>query len=137
MARRLITALLALGPLLASCHTTLYDYSVTPREYSGVRLYQVFCSSCHGLTGRGDGPVEPYLRAGVPDLTHIAARNGGAFPRERVRAAIDGRANLLAHGTSNMPVWGYEFDEGHTGSRRQADKMIDRLVRYVEELQTD
>ncbi len=71
--------LAALGPLLTSCQTSSYEHSVKPYEYSGVRLYQVFCSSCHGLTGRGDGPVEPLFRGGVPDLTHLAARHGGAF----------------------------------------------------------
>jgi len=71
-------ALLVSAPLaLTGCYTQMYEYSVAPYEYSGVRLYQVFCSSCHGLTGRGDGPVEPLLVGGVPDLAHLAARNGG------------------------------------------------------------
>jgi mono/diheme cytochrome c family protein len=101
--------LAAVGLCLASCKTTPYEYSVRPHEYSGVRLYQVFCSSCHGLTGRGDGPVESLFLGGVPDLAHLAARNGGTFPAERVRAAIDGREAFLAHGTRGMPVWGFEF----------------------------
>jgi hypothetical protein len=126
----------AAGVLVTSCKTTPYAYSVTPYEYSGVRLYQVFCSSCHGLTGRGDGVVEPLLRGGVPDLTQLAKRNGGRFPTERVREAIDGRAAFAAHGSSNMPVWGFEFYEGgrnSTDARRRADQMIDRLVRYLDE----
>jgi hypothetical protein len=126
-----------LGPFLASCRTTPYAYSVTPYEYSGVRLYQVFCSSCHGLTGRGDGPVEPLFRGGVPDLTHVARRNGGRFPADRVRSTIDGREAFLAHGEGNMPVWGFEFNEGGADSRRRADEMIDRLVRYLGEIQAD
>src|SRR4051794_2502785 len=121
--------------VLASCQTTSYERSVTPYEYSGVRLYQVFCSSCHGLTGRGDGPVEPLFRGGVPDLTRIAQKNGGVFPVARVRAAIDGRTQFLAHGSGNMPVWGFEFDEGEPGKR--PDEMIDRLVTYLKSLQVD
>jgi mono/diheme cytochrome c family protein len=126
--------------VLASCKTTPYDYSVTPYEYSGVRLYQVFCSSCHGLTGRGDGPVEPLFRGGVPDLAHLAARNGGKFPAERVRSAIDGREAFVAHGTSNMPVWGFEFYSGEPNARaarQQSDEMIDRVVRYIGEMQVN
>jgi mono/diheme cytochrome c family protein len=124
--------------VLSSCKTTPYAYSVTPYEYSGVRLYQVFCSSCHGLTGLGDGPVEPLFRGGVPDLAHLAARNGGNFPTERVRAAIDGREAFVAHGTSNMPVWGFEFYDGGSdarAARQRSDEMIERLVRYLQEIQ--
>lgn len=129
----------ALIPLiLAGCGTTPYAYSVTPREYSGVRLYQVFCSSCHGLTGRGDGPVGPMLRGGVPDLTRIAERNGGKFPAQRIHEIIDGRESFIAHGAPDMPVWGFELYEGagsDQAARQSTDKMIDRLVRYLESIQ--
>jgi mono/diheme cytochrome c family protein len=124
--------------MLASCKTSMYEYSVTPYEYSGVRLYQVFCSSCHGLTGHGDGPVEPLMRSGVPDLTRIAERAGGRFPREQVRNIIDGREALIAHGTARMPVWGFEFHAGMSNdglARQRADQMVDRLTAYVETLQ--
>lgn len=130
----------ATGFLLSSCKTTPYEYSVAPHEYSGVRLYQVFCSSCHGLTGRGDGPVEQLFVGGVPDLAHLAARNGGQFPAERVRSAIDGREAFIAHGSRNMPVWGFEFYEGGSDSqaaRRRSDQMIDRIVRYIGEMQVN
>lgn len=122
---------------LASCETSSYERSVIPYQYSGVRLYQVFCSSCHGLTGRGDGPVEPLFRGGVPDLTRIAHKNGGVFPTAQVRSAIDGRAQFLAHGSGTMPVWGFEFNEGGRDSRRHSDEMVDRLVAYLKGLQVD
>lgn len=130
----------AAASVLTSCKTTPYAYSVAPYEYSGVRLYQVFCSSCHGLTGRGDGPVEPLFRGGVPDLAHLAARNGGEFPTERVRTTIDGREAFIAHGTSNMPVWGFEFYDGNPdahAARQRSDAMIDRIVRYLKEMQVE
>jgi mono/diheme cytochrome c family protein len=126
--------------VLAACKTTPYEYSVSPYQYSGVRLYQVFCSSCHGLTGLGDGTVEPLFAGGVPDLAHLAARNGGKFPAERVRFTIDGREAFVAHGTSSMPVWGFEFYDGSPNpkaSRQRSDEMIDRIVRYVGEMQVD
>jgi len=122
----------------AGCVSSTYEHSVRPYEYSGVRLYQVFCSSCHGLTGHGDGPVEPYLKGGVPDLTKIAARNGGKFPRDRIRSIIDGRENFLAHGTAAMPVWGFEFHARLSNdalARQRRDQMIDRLTSYLETLQ--
>ena len=128
-----LTPLIGTLLMLTGCYTTPYEYSVSPNEYSGVRLYQVFCSSCHGLTGRGDGPVADLFHGGVPDLVHLAARNGGNFPREDVRAAIDGRQAFLAHGSSDMPVWGFEFYEGGSAkaARRRSDAMIDRIVKYL------
>jgi mono/diheme cytochrome c family protein len=114
------------------------EHSVAPHEYSGVRLYQTFCASCHGLTGRGDGPIEPMIRGGVPDLTRIAERRGGKYPAEEIRAIVDGREALIAHGTSQMPVWGFEFFSGDSDARRaraRADKAVDRLVNYLATLQ--
>jgi hypothetical protein len=134
----MLSLLISASSLLMSCKTSPYEYSVTPYEYSGVRLYQVFCSSCHGLTGLGDGPVQPMFRGGVPDLAHLAARNGGKFPADDVRAAIDGRESFLAHGTRGMPVWGFEFYDGEhnaTAARKRTDLMINRLVKYLEEIQ--
>jgi mono/diheme cytochrome c family protein len=115
-------------------------YSVRPYEYSGVRLYQVFCASCHGLTGHGDGPVVPLLKGGVPDLTRLSQRNGGKFPAEHVRQIIDGRAAQAAHGAREMPVWGFEFygnvyDDAL--ARRQAEQTIQRLVDYLQTIQPD
>jgi mono/diheme cytochrome c family protein len=114
-------------------------YSVDPHEYSGVRLYQVYCSSCHGLTGHGDGPVEPLLKHGVPDLTKLSQRNGGKFPAERVRQMIDGRSMPSAHGAREMPVWGFEFYGSNAPNeqlaRKQADDTIHRLVDYLRTIQ--
>lgn len=136
---RTFIALLGAAALMGTgCVSPTYEHSVRPHEYSGVRLYQVFCSSCHGLTGHGDGPVEPYLKGGVPDLTKIATRNGGKFPRDRIRSIVDGRENFLAHGTAVMPVWGFEFHAGMSNdalARRRRDQMIDRLTSYLETLQ--
>jgi mono/diheme cytochrome c family protein len=126
--------------LLTACKTSASEYSVAPHEYSGVRLYQVYCSSCHGLSGRGDGPVEPLIRGGVPDLTRISARHGGTFPADRIREIVDGRAAFVAHGTRKMPVWGFEFHTGMSDSalaRKRADQAVGRLVDHLETLQRD
>lgn len=123
---------------VGGCVNPMYEHSVRPYEYSGVRLYQVFCSSCHGLTGHGDGPVGPWFKGSLPDLTTISARNGGKFPQERVRSTIDGRESFLAHGTATMPVWGIEFHAGmsnDTLARQRRDRMLDRLTHYLETLQ--
>jgi len=127
----------ALPLLVAACAAS--QYSVQPYEYSGVRLYQVFCASCHGLTGHGDGPVASILETGVPDLTRLSERHGGTFPEEDVRKIIDGRSQPEGHGTRTMPVWAFEFYPDHLSdriARRHAEATIDRLVNYVRTLQS-
>ena len=62
-----------------------------PAQMSGMEMYEQWCSSCHGVGGRGDGPVSSLIKISVPDLTRVAQRDGGEFPVEDVRRTIDGR----------------------------------------------
>ena len=71
----------------------------------GERLYTRYCTACHGADGTGDGPMGRVLTLDPPDLTQLAARNGGTFPRRRVIWRIDGRDPVLAHG-NEMPIYG-------------------------------
>jgi len=71
--------------------------------------YQSNCASCHGPTGKGDGPTAQYLVSKPSDLTVLAKNNGGVFPVQQVYEAIDGQKEVGAHGTRTMPVWGREF----------------------------
>ncbi len=74
----------------------------------GALEYAQACAACHGSEGRGDGPFTKYLSVEVPDLTKLAARNGGSFPFDTVMKTIDGRGVRDAHGTP-MPIWGDRF----------------------------
>jgi mono/diheme cytochrome c family protein len=77
---------------------------------SGPTLYNAYCASCHGIRGKGDGPVASQLKMPPPDLTRIALSNGGKFPREAVEKIITGESpRTAAHGTREMPVWGPFF----------------------------
>lgn len=48
------------------------------------------CASCHGDTGRGDGPLATDLGVPAADLTRIAARRDGVWPLLEVMAIVDG-----------------------------------------------
>ena len=72
----------------------------------GADRYASHCSSCHGQTGRGDGPVGGALKTRPADLTTIALRRDGQFPDAEIARFIDGRFEVTAHGTREMPVWG-------------------------------
>ncbi len=69
------------------------------------------CAICHGLSGTGQG-IEPYwsyLSKTPPNLTSLSKNNGGVFPFARVYQTIDGREQVQAHGTREMPVWGRDY----------------------------
>jgi Cytochrome C oxidase, cbb3-type, subunit III len=109
-------------------------------DMSGSELYRIFCASCHGPHAHGDGPVAATLKPKVPDLTRISARNGGAFPTDRVREIIDGQSAPRAHGSRAMPVWGWDF-YAVTGEdpprRKHVAELINRLVEYLQSIQRD
>jgi mono/diheme cytochrome c family protein len=75
-------------------------------EDVGRTEYVSNCGSCHGSSGKGDGPVAGALRTLPPDLTLLAKNNGGVFPAVVLHQIIDGRRTLRAHGNYEMPVWG-------------------------------
>ncbi|MDD5329829.1 MAG: cytochrome c [Sulfuricella sp.] len=75
----------------------------------GKRTYDSNCATCHGLTGKGDGPFKANLTVQPADLTTIARKNNGVVPVSRLYAVIDGRMAINSHGPRDMPVWGSEF----------------------------
>ena len=102
---------------------------------SGAALYSHHCASCHGNSGRGDGPVAVSLKTPPADLTSLTKHNAGKFPELKVYNAIRGDANVAAHGNKEMPVWGDLFwklddDANHVSLR------IRNLTRFVESLQS-
>ena len=106
--------------------------------YTGQDLYKEYCASCHGVEGRGNGPMASSLKGKVPDLTGIAARHGGTFPADQVRTIIDGRTPLPSHGSRDMPVWGWAFRA--TGANDPQNEyrtqgLIGLLVEYLSTIQ--
>lgn len=74
----------------------------------GKREFEANCASCHGTSGKGNGILVEHLRKSPPDLTLLAKKNGGVFPLSRMYDVIDG-ADVPAHGTRDMPVWGRDY----------------------------
>jgi mono/diheme cytochrome c family protein len=95
----------------------------------GQQLYAKYCASCHGPTGKGDGPQAAGTTPKASDLTQIAKRNGGKFPFYEVMLLIEGRRPTSqnadtslpglpkAHGDSKMPAWGEVFNRDDLGAK--------------------
>lgn len=108
------------------------------RSRLGQRLFIGYCASCHGSDAKGDGVVAAVLEIPVPDLTRLSVGNGGAFPADQVYETIDGRAEVIAHGPRDMPVWGLEFswEEGEDEMAEQnVRRRIEALVKYLRSIQ--
>ncbi len=110
---------------------------------AGEDLFMTYCWQCHGLDATGNGPMAEMLAIGTPDLTRLAAGNGGAFPTEVVAMQIDGRAPLLAHG-GEMPIFGPFLDSDlfvalplESGQPMMTGLPLANVVVYLESIQTE
>lgn len=105
---------------------------------AGRASFQRYCAACHGLDARGNGILKPVLTVAPADLTRIAERRGGVFPDEEIARFIDGRADVLAHGSREMPVWGRVFGsavaEGASGEEVVRGQLW-VLVAYLRSIQ--
>lgn len=130
---------------LGACFGALLAIGASPAAWSGdstddvgATLYKAHCASCHGIYGRGDGPVAPSLKIEVPDLTRIAARHGGQFPAEQIRKIIDGQTTRPPHGPREMPVWGDVFQSaggGDVQAQKRASDLVEHLTEYLRSIQ--
>ncbi|RWB25576.1 cytochrome c [Mesorhizobium sp.] len=128
--------------LIAAALATMACQASTAQEMSyGEAEYLNSCAVCHGLHGKGDGPLGNVLLKRPADLTRLSERNGGSFPYSRVFATIDGRFALPSHGDREMPVWGRQFLEedakvyGPGGGEVVTTERIHNLAGYIETLQ--
>ena len=99
----------------------------------GKELLVSYCASCHGMDGKGHGPVAPVLKVEVPDLTSIQKRRAGKFPVGELEKFILGETAVkAAHGTTEMPVWGPVFKR----VEKDQDLGLVRVRKVVEYLKT-
>lgn len=99
---------------------------------TGKAEFDRLCAACHGESGKGDGFLADVLSPPPGDLT-LMRKKMGYFSFNRVYETVDGRANVRAHGSGQMPIWGTAFDletEGPTAHARIVEIML-----YLERLQ--
>lgn len=104
----------------------------------GEPIYGSYCASCHGADARGVGPAAHSLTTPPADLRRIAARRGGTFPDAEIARIIDGRFDIEAHGSRDMPVWGSVFSsdipDGDTAESITRGKLA-VLIEYLKSIQ--
>jgi hypothetical protein len=136
---RVGAAIVALGLMAGAGQALAAD--VSNGLISGEADFKMYCASCHGETGKGDGPKSFGLSAKPPDLTTLTARYG-QFPREQLAQLVDGRDPIAGHGTREMPVWGMWFKAeaadglgGAEGDDGSVARRVENLLDYIATLQ--
>lgn len=76
-----------------------------PERPDGAAFFAQNCASCHGASGRGDGPLAANLTQKPRDLTLLARDNDGRFPQTKTLAYIYGDPDDN-HLTRVMPNFG-------------------------------
>lgn len=109
-------------------------------KLDGHELYGNLCASCHGFSGKGDGPAAGAIQKAVPDLTLLASNNDGVYSRKKVERAITGDSRTGTHGTLDMPIWGQQFMYVRSGwnsfmREAYARERIQTLNNYIESIQ--
>ena len=129
-------ALFTSGPAFSQTQSTpKKQYEGLIYSVRGPDLYRAHCAVCHGLQGKGDGPVGATLRTRPADLTVLAKNNGGNFPAQRIQKFIaDIDPSVQSHGSREMPVWGPIF---HRVEEDQdfGNVRLQNLIKYLETIQ--
>lgn len=130
----LLPIVAALGMAAASAESPAEREQLAAR---GAVTYRVYCRTCHGTAGRGDGPLAELLKTPPADLTAISRRAGGEYPEDQVTATVDGRAEVAAHGPREMPIWGEAFGpiEAGSGDEDAIARKIHEVVLYLGTIQ--
>ena len=102
---------------------------------SGKQTYKQYCASCHGADARGNGPAAFVLKTPPPDLTTLAKRHDGKFPYEYVYDVLRFGTRIVAHGSSDMPIWGPIFGSMDNYDEAAVRKRIKDLSDYLASLQ--
>ena len=137
--RRIVLSLIILFIYLVT-FTNLYagDAHQDDSDIIGKKDFITYCASCHGSGGKGDGPIVNYLKRKPVDLTQLTKNNDGSFPFDRIYGVFDGTYVFNEHGTSEMPIWGYNFiEEAKAGKKPSATakaKVLD-IILYIQVIQ--
>lgn len=130
-----IALLLSTATLLQAQQTTIKEVPIKPvGAASGQKMYKSYCAVCHGTDGKGAGPAAAALKTRPTDLTTLAQKNGGTFPTAHVTEVL--RSGVaVAHGTSEMPVWGPLFRSLDKNQPVVQQQRVSNLAHYLETIQ--
>lgn len=104
---------------------------------SGKQMFTNYCAPCHGVDGRGHGPMAAALKKQPADLALLSRNNGGKFPTSHIQSVLEFGTAVPSHGTAEMPAWGSVLKniDGNTVEPNARILRINNLSRYLQSLQ--
>ena len=102
---------------------------------NGKQMYGNYCAPCHGVDGRGQGPVASALKTPPVDLSVLSRNNHGKFPDAHIVTVLQNGAEITAHGSAEMPVWGPILGKMNQSNPQDRMLRISNLSRYLETMQ--
>jgi mono/diheme cytochrome c family protein len=98
-------------------------------------MYMHYCAACHGANGKGLGPSADALKTPPSDLTTLSKRHDGKFPYEYVSDVLRFGTRIVAHGSSDMPIWGPIFGSMENYNEAAVKERIRKLCEYLASIQ--
>jgi len=104
---------------------------------NGKEMFVDYCAPCHGVDGKGNGPVAAALSQQPADLATLSKNNGGKFPAAHIESILQFGSSNPAHGSAQMPVWGHVFSKMNIADDQLNDTVlrITNLSRYLQSIQ--
>lgn len=111
--------------------------TTTTAATDGKAMFAQNCSPCHGVDGKGRGPVVTERKVPPIDLTILSKNNHGRFPEAHVIHVLQNGSQVLSHTSVEMPVWGPIL--GKINKNDPKDRMIrvSSLSHYLETIQSN
>ncbi|MBO9449343.1 cytochrome c [Tropicibacter sp. R16_0] len=131
------SSILTLGTvvLLAGCQAQ----NAMPTAKEGEQIFVENCAACHNYDAVGG---ELSSRAIAPDLTQLAADNGGVFPRAKVLSKIDGYGQKGHANPGAMPEFGAilageQVPVDIDGTMTPTPRSLAALLAFLESIQSE
>ena len=84
------------------------QFSAAEDQGEGKRLYQSYCTGCHGASGKGDGPAGKTLP--VKPADHTNGKKMSQYSDEHLITVIS-KGGASVGKSSQMPAWGAVLKE--------------------------
>ena len=102
---------------------------------NGKAMYTGYCAPCHGVDGRGNGPVASALRRQPTDLTLLSRNNHEKYPDAHIVSVLENGSDIASHGSAQMPVWGPILARMNVTNPQDRMLRVSNLSRYLETMQ--
>ena len=108
-------------PRLSAPASAVPFYEMQPSSYDGEDLYNINCSMCHGVEGKGDGPVLVKMETVYGYVPSVPADLTAVDDPLMIAKDTAGVTNIMTGGLTVMPSF----------SKLLTPEQIDAVARYV------